>query len=46
MSRPRIGICAGIEQAQWGIWDSEVLLLPRSYVTAVQRAGGLPLLLA
>lgn len=46
MSRPRIGICAGIEQARWGLWDSEVLLTPHSYVTAVQRAGGLALLLA
>lgn len=45
MSRPRIGICAGIEQARWGLWESEVLLSPRSYVTAVQRAGGLALLL-
>ena len=44
--RPRIGICAGLEQARWSTWDSEVLLLPRSYVLAVQRAGGLALLLA
>lgn len=46
MSRPRIGICAGIEQARWGLWDSETLLLPRSYATAVQRAGGVAILLA
>ena len=45
-SRPRIGICAGPEQARWGLWDSQVLLTPRSYVSAVQRAGGLALLLA
>ena len=46
VSRPRIGICSGHENARWGLWDSEVLLTPRSYVSAVQRAGGLALLLA
>jgi putative glutamine amidotransferase len=46
MSRPVIGICAGIEQARWGVWDSEALLTPRGYVDAVQRAGGMALLLA
>ena len=44
--RPRIGICASIEQARYGLWDSEVLLVPQLYVSAVQRAGGLALLLA
>jgi putative glutamine amidotransferase len=46
MSRPVIGICAALEQARWSVWDEEALLLPRSYVTAVQRAGGLALILA
>ncbi len=44
--RPRIGICASVEQARYGLWDSEVLLVPQLYVSAVQRAGGLALLLA
>ena len=44
--RPRIGICASVEQARYGLWDSEVLLVPQLYVGAVQRAGGLPLILA
>ena len=44
--RPRIGICASVEQARYGDWDSEVLLVPQLYVSAVQRAGGLALLLA
>ncbi|CAA9481838.1 MAG: Glutamine amidotransferase, class I [uncultured Solirubrobacteraceae bacterium] len=44
--RPRIGICASVEQARYGVWDSEVLLVPQLYVSAVQRAGGLALLLA
>ena len=44
--RPRIGICASVEQARYGLWDSRVLLVPQLYVSAVQRAGGLALLLA
>lgn len=45
MSRPVVGICAGIEQARWSVWDEEALLTPRSYALAVERAGGLPVLL-
>jgi putative glutamine amidotransferase len=43
--RPVIGLCAALERARWSVWDDEAVLLPRSYVTAVQRAGGLALLL-
>jgi putative glutamine amidotransferase len=43
--RPRIGICAGVEQARWSVWDSRTVLLPHSYVDAVQRAGGVAILL-
>ena len=45
MRRPVIGLCAAIERARWSVWDDEAVLLPRSYATAVQRAGGLALLL-
>src|SRR3954447_24657022 len=45
MRRPRIGLCTALERARWTVWDQEAVLLPRSYVTAVQRAGGLALLL-
>jgi putative glutamine amidotransferase len=34
-----------VERARWTVWDDEAVLLPRSYATAVQRAGGLALLL-
>ena len=44
-ARPRIGIAANLEQAQWGVWDQETALLPFSYVRAVQRAGGLVLMI-
>jgi len=45
MKRPIIGICTAVERARWSVWDQPALLLPRSYVDAVQRAGGLALLL-
>lgn len=45
MSRPRIGLCTALERARWSVWDLEAFLLPRSYVDAVQRAGGLALML-
>src|SRR5436190_17590668 len=41
MSRPVIGICGAIEQARWTVWDQPAVLTPLAYVSAVQRAGGL-----
>jgi putative glutamine amidotransferase len=46
VSRPVIGLCAALERARWSVWDDMAVLLPRSYATAVQRAGGLAVLLA
>ncbi|HST55474.1 MAG TPA: gamma-glutamyl-gamma-aminobutyrate hydrolase family protein [Solirubrobacteraceae bacterium] len=46
MGRPVIGICTVLERARWGVWDQEAVLLARNYVQAVQRAGGLALMLA
>jgi putative glutamine amidotransferase len=43
-SRPVIGICTSVERARWSVWDQEAMITPRSYVDAVQRAGGLALL--
>ena len=45
MSRPVIGICSAVERARWGVWDMDAFLIARSYVEAVQRAGGLPVVL-
>src|SRR3954447_1412693 len=44
MRRPVIGICSALEHARWSVWDQEALLTPRGYVDAVQRAGGVALL--
>ena len=46
MARPAIAICPSFERARWHVWDDEAILVPRSYAAAVQRAGGLPLILA
>ncbi|HEU0317676.1 MAG TPA: gamma-glutamyl-gamma-aminobutyrate hydrolase family protein, partial [Solirubrobacteraceae bacterium] len=45
MRRVRIGICAGVEQARWTVWDDVAILTPASYVAAVQRCGAMALLL-
>ena len=45
MRRPVIGICTALERARWSVWDQQAVLLPRSYVEAVQRAGGLVVML-
>jgi putative glutamine amidotransferase len=42
---PVIGLCTALERARWSVWDQQAVLLPRSYVDAVQRAGGIALLL-
>ena len=43
---PAIGVSAALEEARWGSWDTLVLLSPRNYSLAVQRAGALALLLS
>ena len=45
MARPVIGIPSPIEVARWGAWEEPAHVLPRSYVDAVQRAGGAALVL-
>lgn len=43
--RPVIGLCTALERARWHVWDQQAMLLPRSYVDAVQRAGAVALML-
>ncbi len=42
--RPVIGITSYAEEARWGVWELPAALIPLSYVRAVERAGGRPLL--
>jgi putative glutamine amidotransferase len=45
MPSPVIGLCTALERARWSVWDAQAFLLPRNYVDAVHRAGGIALLL-
>jgi gamma-glutamyl-gamma-aminobutyrate hydrolase PuuD len=42
-SRPLIGITSYAEEIRWGVWTEEAAVIPLSYVRAVERAGGRPL---
>lgn len=43
--RPLIGISTYSDLAQWRDWSSPAALIPRTYVDAVRRSGGRPVLL-
>jgi len=45
VSRPVIGVCAAVERASWGAWETVCNLSPRAYSLTVQAAGGLAVLL-
>ena len=42
---PLIGLTTYVEQSRHGVWDELSALLPMTYVSAVIRAGGIPVLL-
>jgi putative glutamine amidotransferase len=42
---PLIGISAYCEQARWGVWEAQAMVLPRRYADRVSAAGGIPVLL-
>jgi len=44
MRRPVIGLCTALERAQWSVWDQPAALLPFNYITALQRAGALAIM--
>jgi putative glutamine amidotransferase len=43
--RPVIGICTALARARWGVWERDAALLALSYIEAIQRAGGLALMI-
>ena len=45
MGRPIIGITCELDAARWGHWIREAAVAPVSYIRAVERAGGAPVLL-
>jgi putative glutamine amidotransferase len=44
-SRPVIGICTALTLARWGLWEREAALLAFTYIDAIQRAGGLAVMI-
>jgi len=45
LQRPLIGLTTYLEQAQTGVWDVPASFLPKVYFDAVNRAGGIAVLL-
>jgi putative glutamine amidotransferase len=45
MTRPVVGLVGALEQARWSVWDQQAVLVNRSYVDAIHRAGGLAVVL-
>ena len=43
--RPLIGVTTYLEDARYGPWNTHSAILPRVYLDAVERAGGIPVLL-
>ena len=44
-ARPIIGLPTVLERARWGVWDMPAYLIAHNYVDAIQRAGGVALML-
>lgn len=44
-SKPVIGLTTYLEQAQTGVWDVQAAFLPKVYFDAVNKAGGIAVLL-
>jgi putative glutamine amidotransferase len=45
MSRPVIGICTSLTDASWSVWKQRAALTPYGYIAAIQRAGGLAVMI-
>jgi putative glutamine amidotransferase len=46
VSRPVIGICTALVQAQWGYFDLPAALLANNYIAAIQTAGAMAVMIA
>ncbi|MER5641221.1 gamma-glutamyl-gamma-aminobutyrate hydrolase family protein [Kitasatospora sp. NPDC002227] len=44
-ARPLVGITSYREEAAWGVWKQDAAVLPGSYLDAVTRSGGIPVVL-
>jgi putative glutamine amidotransferase len=43
---PNVGVTCNVETVRYGIWTEPAAMVPLTYVTAIARAGGRPLLIA
>ncbi|ADB52829.1 gamma-glutamyl-gamma-aminobutyrate hydrolase family protein [Conexibacter woesei] len=43
--RPLIGVCAAWERVAWSFWDQQAAVVAGTYLGAVRRAGGTPVVL-
>ncbi len=43
--RPVVGICTSLTNARWGVWNQRAALLAFGYIAAIQRAGGLAVMI-
>ena len=45
MDRPVIGIATSLTTASWSVWEQRAALIPYGYIAAIQRAGGVALMI-
>ena len=46
MTTPNVGVTCNLEVVKYGIWTEPAAMVPLTYVRAIARAGGRPLLIA
>lgn len=45
VSKPTIGVCGVSTIATWGFWSQPAVLVAETYLAAIRRAGGVPVIL-
>jgi putative glutamine amidotransferase len=45
MMAPIIGVTTLVDEVRWGLWESKAALLTMTYVEAIAKSGGVPVLL-
>jgi putative glutamine amidotransferase len=46
VSKPVIAVTGSDQRARWGAWDDRATLVPSAYLSGVQAAGGVPVVVA
>ena len=45
LDRPLVGVTCGIRESSFAKWTMDAAILPSTYTSAIERAGGIPLLI-